>query len=91
MQENPAPPQENLGYYLGVPGSGHTSLHATAPAESLDRGAQEGIFTDNSEEQNCGPQPDDAAAPNGVQPMGVFSPSLFARMVRRVFLLLSTP
>ena len=91
MQNNAAPLQQHPEYYLCVPGSGPTSLLATAPTGRVDQKDQVEIFIVGSEEPENGPLPGDAVPVDAVQPMRVFSPSSFRGMVCRVFLLLSIP
>jgi len=87
MQDNTAPLQRHPDRYLCVPGPGPTPLLATAPTGKADQQNQgEGHIT-GSEELENGSLPDNAAPVDGVQPMRVFSPSLFMEMVCRVFLL----
>ena len=85
MQENPAPPQQHPEYYLCVPGSGPPSLLAAVTAERVDQEAQAEIPIANLEEQGHDPLPNDVASVYGTQPVGVFSPSSFVVMVRRMF------
>ena len=89
MQENPAPLQQHPENYLCVPGSGSPSLLASVPSERVDQEAQAEILIANSEEQEYGPLPNDITSVSDVQPVTVFSPSLFMGMVRRAFLPLS--
>lgn len=91
MQDNAAPLQQHSEHYLCIPGSGSTSLLATIPAERTDQGVQAEMAIVNPEEPEHGSLPDDPAFACGVQPMRVFSPSLFAEMVCRVFFSLFFP
>jgi len=85
MQDNAVPLQQHPEYYLCVPGSGPTSLLATASIERADQEDRAEIFIAGLEEPKNGPLPDDAVPVHGVQPMKVFSPSLFTGMVCQVF------
>ena len=91
MQDNAAPLQQHPEYYLCVPGSGPTTLLAAAPTGRPDQEDQVEVSIAGSEEPENGPLPDHIAPADGVQPMRVFSPSLFTGMVRWAFLLLSIP
>lgn len=91
MQDNTTPPQQHPEYYLCVPGSGPTSLLATVPAEGNDREVETEIFVTDSEELGKDLRSDDVASVSGVQPMRVFSPSLFTGMVCQVISFLSNP
>ena len=91
MQDNAVPSQQYPGYYLCVPGSGSPSLLAAAPTERPNQEVQAEISIADSEERDGGPPSGDAVSVSGVQPMKVFSPSLFTGMVRRVFLLPQVP
>jgi len=91
MKDNTAPLQQHPDYYLCLPGPGPTSLLATAPTGKADQENQGEGYVAGSEEPEDGPLPDDAIPVDGVQPMRVFSPSLFTGMVCRVFLLPPIP
>ena len=85
MQDNVAPLQQHPEYYLCVPGSRPTLFFATVPTERADQGVQAEIIVADPEELENGFLPDNSISVNGVQPMRVFSPSSFTRMVCRVF------
>lgn len=85
MQDNGTPLQQHPEYYLCVPGSGPTSLLATAPIGKVDQEDRAEIFIAGPEEPKSGLPPDDAVPVHGVQPMRVFSPLLFTGMVCQVF------
>ena len=91
MQDNTTPLQQHPEYYLCVPGSGPTSLLAVVPAEGDDREVETEIFVADSEEPGKDLLSNDVVSVSDVQPMRVFSPSLFMGMVSRVIQFPSIP